>query len=67
MSGLPDPVQIVAAAMRRFLPGLANPDALSEVLVHELQRNGWLIDWTPIRAHGAIPIYDDMGDPRGRR
>lgn len=52
-SGLPDPTQIIAASVRRMYPesGVA-ADRIAEVIVHELQRNGWLVEWAPIQING---------------
>lgn len=51
---LPDPVQIVAAQFKRFLPQEAGAaDVMAQVIVRELQRNGWLVEWEAIHIHGA--------------
>lgn len=63
----PDPVQIVAAQFKRFMPQEAGAaEMLAQVVVRELQRNGWLCEWEPIRIHGVIANYDQMGDSGGR-
>lgn len=55
MTGLPDPTQIIAASMRRMLPETAAAaDRIAEVIVHELQRNGWLLEWEPIHINGVV-------------
>ncbi len=52
---LPDPTQIVAATFRRLVPQESGAaELLGQVVVRELQRNGWLVEWEPIRVHGAM-------------
>lgn len=54
MNDLPDPTQIVAGQIRRFLPQESGgADVVAQIIVRELQRNGWLIEWEPIRLHGG--------------
>lgn len=54
MNELPDPVQIIAASLRRYIPDVGSgAEPVAEVIVRELQRNGWLAEWEPIRVHGV--------------